>query len=115
MGESKRQLQVGEVIKRNFSIVLQNEGSYIYGDAMVSVTKAVVSPDLSQAKIYLSIYGTENKQAVLLEIENQLHGLKQSLVHRIKKHVRRIPSIAVYIDDTLDEMERLNKLFDSLK
>ena len=112
---SKRQKQVAELIKRNFSQVLQHEGSYIYGpEALVTVTIVNVSPDLSLAKIYLSVYNTDNKQAVILELEGSHHRLRQALAHRIRKLVRRIPEIAFFLDDTLDEMYRLKKLFDRL-
>ena len=67
------------------------------------------------AKIYLSIYNTENKQAVILQMEEEIVRLRQSLAHRIRKHVRRIPEIAFYIDDTLDEMYRVDALFDRLR
>ncbi|MCB0688274.1 MAG: 30S ribosome-binding factor RbfA [Saprospiraceae bacterium] len=112
--DSKRQLQVAELVKRNFSMVLQQEGNYIYEDALVTVTNVKMSPDLSLAKIYLSIYNTDNKQAVLLKLEDQQHRLKQVFSQRIRKHVRRIPEIAMYIDETLDEMYRLDALFDRL-
>lgn len=111
---SKRQEQVAELIKRNFGVVLQQEGSYIYGDAFVTVTQVQVTPDLSQAKLYISVFNTENKQAVLQMLVNDTRKLKQSLAHRIKKHVRRIPDIAIYLDDTLDEMYKLNQIFDNL-
>ena len=112
---SKRQLQVAETIKRNFGMVLQQEGGYIYGsEVLVTVTSVNVSPDLSQAKIYLSIYNTENKQAVLLQMEEEYHRLKQALAARIKKHIRRIPEFQMYMDETLDEMYRLKKLFKRL-
>ena len=112
---SKRQEQVAELIKRNFGTVLQQEGSYIYGDAFVTVTQVQVTPDLSQAKLYISVFNTENKQGVLLMMQNETRSLKQSLAHRIKRHVRRIPDIAIFLDDTLDEMYKLNDLFDNLK
>ena len=113
--ESKRQKQVAEVIRRNFGIVLQQEGGYIYGtQALVTVTTVKITPDQSMAKIYLSVYNTENKQAVLLQLHDQIHRLRQGLSQRIKKHVRRIPTIHLYLDDTLDEMYRLNSLFDKL-
>ncbi len=111
---SKRQLQVAELLKRNFSAVLQSEGTYIYEDALVTVTNVVVAPDLSLAKIYLSVYNTDNKQAVLLKLEEQHHRLKQVFSHRLRKQVRRIPDFRLYLDDTLDEMYRLNALFDRL-
>lgn len=113
--ESKKQKQVAEVIKRNFGMVLQSEGSYIYGvEPLVTVTSVRMSPDLGIAKIYVSIYNTENKQAVILQIEEEIQRLRQSLALRIKKHVRRIPQIQVYEDEMLDEMYRLNNLFDKL-
>ena len=55
--ESKRQKQVAELIKRNFGTLLQQEGAYIYGsEALVTVTSVKMSPDMSLAKIYLSVY-----------------------------------------------------------
>jgi len=113
--ESKRQLQVQETIKRNFGVVLQQEGSNIYGSSvLVTVTNVKITPDFSQAKIYLSVYNTENKQAVILQMEEEYHRLKQALANRIKKHVRRIPEFQVFLDETLDEMYRLNELFSRL-
>lgn len=113
--ESKRQRQVAELIKRNFSSVLQAEGPYIYGaEPLVTVTKVHPTPDLSQCKIYVSIWNTENKQEVIMQMNQDHHRLKQSLATRIRKHVRRIPSIAFYIDETLDEMNKVDSLFDRL-
>jgi len=112
---SKRQLQVAELIKRNFGHVLQQKGSYVYGtEAFVTVTQVQTTPDLSLAKIYLSIYNVENKAEVLAMIEHGMHDLKHELAYRIRKHVRRIPEISVFIDDTLDEMYKLNNLFDNI-
>ena len=111
---SKRQEQVAELIKRNFGIVLQQEGMYIYGSAFVTVTSVQVTPDLSQAKLYISVYNTDDKEEVLTLMNRDIRRLKQSLAYRIKKHVRRIPDIAIYLDDTLDEMYKLNDIFDNL-
>lgn len=113
---SKRQLQVAEIIKRNFSTVLQQEGSIIYGvEALVTVTTVKISPDQSQAKIYLSIYNTEDKQSIILLLEEEYPRLKSALAIRLRKHIRRIPEFQMYLDDTLDEMYRLNELFNRLE
>ena len=115
MMETKRQKQIAAVVKRNFSVILQQEGSYIYGvEVLVTVTDVKMSPDLGIAKIYLSVYNTENKQAVILSLEQHMHRLRQNFAQRIRKQVRRIPNIDFYLDDTLDEMYRLNELFDRL-
>ncbi|MCB9276611.1 MAG: ribosome-binding factor A [Lewinellaceae bacterium] len=113
--ETKRQLQVAELIKRHFSVVLQNEGGYIYGpEPLVTVTQVKMTPDFNLAKIYLSVYNIEHKQGVILELEEHISRLKQALSGRIRKQMRRIPDIAFFLDDTLDEMYRLRALFDRL-
>ena len=112
---SVRQKQVEELIKRNFGLVLQNEGTYVFGaKPLVTVTEVKISPDFGQAKIYVSIFNTEHKQEVILEMEDNKVRLKQSLALRLRKHMRRVPDIDFYLDDTLDEMLRLNQLFDRL-
>ncbi len=112
--ETKRQLQVAEQLKRHFSQVLQQEGSYIYGDALVTVTGVKVTPDLSLGKIYLSVYNTEDKQGELNLLIDQYPRLKQLFGHRLRKHVRRVPDFAFYLDDTLDEMYRIDAMMDRI-
>ena len=114
--ESKRMLQVAEMVKRNISIVFQQEGTYYYGsEALVTVTTVKMSSDLGIAKIYLSIYNTDNKQAVLLEIQENAFQIKQSFSQRVRRQMRRVPRLDFYEDETLDEMYRLNSLFGQLK
>ena len=113
--ESKRQRQVSEMIRRNMSLVLQQEGSYIYGNALVTVTNVILTPDLLLAKIYLSIYNTENKQAVILMMDEERLRLQKALSQRIRKQIRRVPQIAFYEDDTLDEMFKVINLFKKLE
>jgi len=112
----KRQNQVAELIKRNFGILLQSEGGYIYGhEPLVTVTNVVMSPDMGLAKIYLSVYNTENKQAVLLQLDAERQNLRKGLAKRVRSHVRKIPDIAMYLDDTLDEIFRVGALFKKLE
>lgn len=113
--ESKRQRQVSEVIKRNFGIVLQQQGSYIYQDALVTVTSVKTSPDFGVAKIYLSVYNTEDKTLVIENLTRHVHGLRKELAHRIKRHVRKIPQINLFLDETLDEVFKMETLFAQIK
>lgn len=109
-----RQKQIAEIIRRHFSEVLLQEGQYIFENALVTVTHVKMSPDLGLAKIYLSVFNTDNKQAVILSMDEQMPRLKQALGTRLRNQLRRMPSIDFYLDDTLDEMYRLNALFDKL-
>ena len=101
-------------MRRHFGTVLFHEGSYIFGSALVTVTNVKMSSDLGIAKIYLSIYNSENKLEVMQMMRKNMHPLRQALSQRLKKHVRRIPEIAIYMDETLDEMYKLNQIFDGL-
>jgi len=113
--ETKRQLQIAEMVKRHFSVVLMEEGAYIYGSGiMVTVTGVKMTPDLSTAKIYLSVYNTDNKQAVMLQLEHEASRLHQGLAYRLRKHMRRMPDISMFLDETLDEMYRVDGMFEQL-
>jgi ribosome-binding factor A len=113
--ETKRQLQIAELVKRHISMVLMAEGSYIYGSSvLVTVTSVKMTPDFSLAKIYLSVYNTDNKQEVMLLLEPEMPRLQQALYQRLKKHMRRMPEVAFYLDDTIDEMYRIDDMFNQL-
>ena len=113
--ESKRQLQIAEMVRRHVGILLQQEGPYIYGaEVLVTVTNVKMSPDMGLAKVYLSVYNTENKQAVILQMEDQHFRIRQAFAQRVKKKMRRAPDLQFFLDDTLDEMYRLNELFNKL-
>jgi len=109
--ESKRQKQFSEVIKRNFGTVLYEKGPNIYGDTLVTVTNVISTKDFGLSKIYLSVYNTENKLAVINMLEAENKNLRKELARRIRKHVRRIPYIDFYLDETLDEMYKVDSLF----
>ncbi|MGB0861629.1 MAG: 30S ribosome-binding factor RbfA [Saprospiraceae bacterium] len=112
---SKRQSQMASLVRQRFSEVLMREGAFIYGtEPLVTVTNVSVTPDFGEAKIYLSVYNVEDKQTVLLEMEESLPRLKQLFGQRIRKQVRRVPSLKLHLDDTLDEMYRLNQIFDNI-
>ncbi|MFK8056879.1 MAG: 30S ribosome-binding factor RbfA [Saprospiraceae bacterium] len=116
MATSIRQEQVGELVRRNLGVVLQSEGSYIYGAGpFVTCTEIQMTSDLGIARVYLSVFGTEDKQSVILKLEEEYARIRQALGFRLRKHVRRIPDLQFYLDDTLDEMYRLREVFDELK
>lgn len=109
--ESIRQKQVGELLRRYFGMILTEEGSMIYGrDKLVTVTGVKMTPDLLIAKVYISVYGTENKQEVILELEDNYPRLRQALAAKIGKQMRRMPALEFFLDDTVDEMYRVEAL-----
>lgn len=109
--ESIRQKQIGELIRRYFGMILTEQGGYIYGrDKLVTVTEVKMTPDLLTSKIYISVYGTEDKQEVILLLEDAMHQLRQALAQKIGKQMRRMPNIEFFLDDLIDEMYRVDAL-----
>jgi len=112
--ESKRQQQVGNLIKQNLGVVFQREGSYFYGKAFVTIYDVKMTPDLYIARIYLSIYNSD-KTDVLDQIKSNAYAIKKSLVSRIKNKLRSMPVLEFYVDETLDEVFKMDELFKKLK
>jgi ribosome-binding factor A len=115
MKQSIKQRQVSAMIQKEFSTVLQLEGNLLYGDALVTVTRVKMSADMGIAYIYLSVYNTLYKQEVIKVLWDNLSRLRGELGKRIGRHVRRIPMIKFFIDDTLDEVEHIDLLFQNLE
>jgi ribosome-binding factor A len=109
--ESIRQKQVGELIRRFIAMILTEEGRNIYGsDKLVTVTDVKMTPDLLISKVYVSVYGVENKQEVILLLEDNLTRLRQALAAKVGKQMRRMPELEFHLDDTVDEMYRVSNL-----
>jgi ribosome-binding factor A len=114
--ESIRQKQVGELIRRYFSTILTQEGPYIYGrDKLVTLTHVKMTPDLLLAKIFISVYGTETKFEVIEELQENIQRLRQALAGKIGKQMRRMPEIEFFLDDTVDEMYRVDDLLNRVR
>ncbi|HQW12843.1 MAG TPA: 30S ribosome-binding factor RbfA [Saprospiraceae bacterium] len=112
---SKRQSQVAELLRRHISLVLQESGIYIFGaQPLVTVTHVIVTADMALAKIYLSIYNAEQPQIIMDAIQHALPEIKQNFYKRIKSHMRRMPEIQFYLDDTLEAAMQEASLFQKL-
>ncbi len=107
-----RQEKISELIQQELSIIFQKEARNICLGAMVSVTIVRVAPDLSIAKVYLSIFGYKDKKAVLESVKDNKSKVKFALSQVIKKQLRKTPDLNFYLDDSLDyamEIEQLLK------
>tara|TARA_B110000263_G_C15230327_1_gene474291 strand:- start:481 stop:879 length:399 start_codon:yes stop_codon:yes gene_type:complete len=108
--ESQRQKKFNKLIQQELASLLQDyikEGSI--SNLMISVTKALVSPDLSLAKIYLSIFPSEKALIVLDNISNNSSKIKHDLSRKLKNQIRKIPKLIFLLDDSLDYIEGIEK------
>ena len=110
--DSTRQNKAARLIHKEISDIFIVEGRGYYSNAMVTVTRARVTPDLSVAKIYLSIFvtGQNDKKDVLKNIETHNKEIRWHLGNRVKNQLRIIPELEFYIDDSLDYIENIENL-----
>jgi len=115
MEEGKRQKQVAAVLSEEINDIFRRLSLNMINGGMVSIASVKVTPDLLEARIYLSMYKIENEKAALKKIEDRAWEIKRELVSRVKNQLRRIPVLKFYIDDTLDHVFRLEELFKQIK
>ena len=108
--ETTRQKKIAGVLQNDLTMILQKLlNSSSKNSTILSVTKVKVSTDLSQAKIYVSIYPIDQAKSVFELIEINKSSIKNSMGILIKNQVRRIPSINFFLDDSLDYIDKIEK------
>jgi ribosome-binding factor A len=108
--ESTRQLKVAKEIQKVMAEVIRSKGMAAFGGALVSVSGVKISPDLSVAKIYVSIFPSEKAEAVMAVLEENCRALRGELGAKVGKQLRIVPEIAFYLDSSLDYVEHIEEL-----
>ena len=109
-GESTRQLKVAKELQRDMAEIIRSKGMAMFGGALVSVSGVKVSPDLSVAKIYVSIFPSDKAESVVNILEENSRALRGELGNRIGRQLRIVPEIAFFRDDSLDYVEHIEEL-----
>ena len=112
--ETKRQQKFARVIQQQLSETLPTEGWSFHGNSIVTITMVRMSPDLSIAKVYLSIFNAENNELLLNELRAKSREIRYKLGEKIRNQVRVIPSIDFFIDDSMEYVSKMEKLFDAI-
>jgi ribosome-binding factor A len=115
MKEGKRQKQVGGLIHEEISIIFQRLGLNMIDGGMVSISSVKITPDLLEARIYMSVFNAKDNKLVLKKIEDRAWEIKKELAARVKHQLRRIPEIKFFLDDTLDQVFKMEELFKQIK
>jgi len=113
--DSLRQQKYSRLILKEIGEIFQRDGYNFFGKAFVTVTGAQISPDLSVAKIYISIFGAKDNQAVLTQIEKHNKEIRKLLGSKIRHQARIIPELKFFLDDSLDYVEKIEKLLKDTK
>ena len=108
--ESTRQLKVAKEIQKQMAEIIRSKGMATFGGALVSVSGVKISPDLSVAKIYVSVFPSEKAEAVMNTLEENGRTLRDELGNKVGKQFRIVPEIAFYLDSSLDYVEHIEEL-----
>ena len=115
MEEGKRQKQVGGLIQKEMNDIFRRLGLGMIDGGMISISSVKVTPDLLEARIYLSFFQVKDVDATLTKIEERSWEVKKELAARVRQQLRRIPELKYFQDDTLDNVFKMEELFKKIK
>ena len=107
--ETTRQQKIARLLQRELSELFRLQTQAMHG-TLVTVSAVRVSPDLSIAKGYLSIFPSEKQTEVMKLLEEQKKQLRGELGHKVAKQLRIVPDLDFYLDGTLDYAEHIDEL-----
>jgi ribosome-binding factor A len=115
MLEGKRQKQIAGVIHEEMTSIFRKMGLSMIDGGLLSISSVKITPDLLEARIYLSVFQAKDNQAVLKKVEERAYEIKRELSAKLKHQLRRIPEIRYYLDDTLDQVFKMEELLKKIE
>ena len=111
--ESTRQKKVSRLIQKELADIFLKRGNEFGHGKLVSITRVRVSPDLSFAKVYISIFPATNQNDILHSMQEHSSKIRFELGQKVRSQLRIVPDIAFHIDDSLDYIDKIDKLLKS--
>jgi ribosome-binding factor A len=111
MEEGKRQKQIAGLLNEELNNIFQRLGLGMLNGGMVSISSVKVTPDLLEARIYLSFFQVNDVPAALKKIEERHHDIKRELAAQVRHQLRSIPVLKFFHDDTLNHVFKMEELF----
>lgn len=115
MNEGKRQKQVANEIAKELNDIFVKRGLSIVQGGMVSISTIKVTPDLLEARVYLSLFRVKDHEAVLEKFRSMAAEIRGDLGNRMRHQLRSIPQLSFYEDETLDQVFKIEKLLSDIK
>lgn len=109
--ETTRQAKIARLLQKELSEIFRQQTAKTR-DTLVSVSSVRVSPDLSVAKAYLSIFPSEKSDEMLRSITASAKTIRYELAQRVRFQLRKTPELQFYLDDSLDYIENIDHLLE---
>lgn len=113
--ESIRQRQVAKTIQVAMSEIVQKDLNTILEGAMLTISGVRITPDLFTARIYVSIYNHAKPETILDNLDKHNKLIRGFLGKKIRNKVRSIPQLEFFKDDTLEDVQNLERIFSEIK
>ena len=111
--DNKRLDKVNKLILKELGEIFQKELKPAVPSLMITVTRVNVTSDLSYARVYLSVFGVDDKKKVVEEVAMNGKAIRGLLGNRVRHQMRVIPELRFFEDDSLDYIENIDKLLHS--
>ncbi len=115
MEEGKRQKQIGGLLNEEINVIFQRLGLNMIDGGMVSISSVKVTPDLLEARIYVSFFQVKDPAAALQKIEDRHHEIKKELTASVRHQLRSMPVLKFFQDDTLDHVFKMEEIFKKIE
>ena len=107
--ETNRQKKIAGVIQKDIAEILQEAMRESQHGVIVTVTKVQLTPDLAEAKVFISVFPTDNRDQIVMETQEHTAAIKHKLAKRTRHQLRRVPELHFFVDDSLDYIEAIDK------
>ncbi len=104
-----RQEKLASLLKRELAVLFQRESHTFFGGRFITVTTVRVTSDFSVARVYLSIMVSDDKEKDLKMVREQDWMIRKRLAETAGKHLRKMPELHFYLDDSLDYYEEIDR------
>ena len=106
--ETTRQQKINSLLQKDLAEILLRD--IVIPNTMISVTRVNITPDMSIARVNLSIFATQDKTTALKQIQTKKSEIRHLLGERVKHQLRIVPDLQFFLDDSLDRMDRIDEL-----
>lgn len=107
--ETTRQNKIARLLQKELSEIFQQQTRNMHG-VLISVSTVRISPDLSVARAYLSIFPSEKSAELIKNINDNMKSIRYELGTRVRFQLRIIPELKFFVDDSLDYLEHIDEL-----
>lgn len=106
--ETNRQKKIAGVLQKDLADVLQHAAQDGMKGIIISVSKVLVTSDLSNAKVYISVFPQDKRDLILKGLHENTATIRYEMAKRTKEQLRRMPELFFYMDDSLDYIEDID-------